>query len=138
MMSNDMKEKISGSISVEDLEDDTAQQLLLFLYTDYLEDLQWETATKLYCAADKYQIEKLRLICSSFLIENLSVPTATELLLLSDTHGDSDLQNVVENFILEHDEQVFCSGEWENIMGANPQLAMKIKHLKYKTKKFGK
>ncbi|GBN87733.1 Speckle-type POZ protein [Araneus ventricosus] len=138
MMSNDMKEKNSDSIQVDDLGDGTAQQLLLFLYSDKLEDLQWETATKLYYAADKYQIEKLRLICSSFLIDNLTTSTATELLLLADTHSDSDLKQVAEDFILEHDEQVFGSGEWEKLLVANPQLAAKTMHLKYKTKKVDK
>ncbi|GBN66900.1 TD and POZ domain-containing protein 5 [Araneus ventricosus] len=138
MMSNDMKEKNSDFIQVDDLEDGTAQQLLLFLYSDNLEDLQWETATKLYYAADKYQIEKLRLICSSFLIDNLTTSTATELLLLADTHSDSDLRKFVEDFILDHDEQVFGSEKWERLMEVNPQLALKTMHLKYKTKEVGK
>ncbi|GBO22029.1 Speckle-type POZ protein [Araneus ventricosus] len=135
MMSNDMKEKNSNSIQVDDLEDDTVQQLLLFIYSDNVEDLQWETATKLYYASDKYQIEKLRLMCSSFFMDNLTPSTAIELLLLADTHSDSDLQKFVEDFILNHEEQVFGSDEWEKLMNANPELALKTMHLKYKTKK---
>ncbi|CAL1284159.1 unnamed protein product [Larinioides sclopetarius] len=133
MMSNDMKEKNSDSILVDDMEDDTVQQLLLFIYSDNLEDLQWESAIKLYYAADKYQIEKLRLICSAFLIDNLSTSRATELLFLADTHSDFDLKKEVEDFILDHDQQVFGSEEWEKLIEASPLLALKTMHLKYKT-----
>ncbi|GBO44374.1 hypothetical protein AVEN_201047-1, partial [Araneus ventricosus] len=39
MLTNDMKEKNSNIIQLDDLEDETVQQLLLFLYTDKLENL---------------------------------------------------------------------------------------------------
>ncbi|GIX94328.1 speckle-type POZ protein B [Caerostris extrusa] len=53
-------------VLVEDLDDDTAQRLLLFLYTGVLEDLQWDTAYKLLKTAEKYQIEQLKIKCTSF------------------------------------------------------------------------
>ncbi|CAL1281808.1 unnamed protein product [Larinioides sclopetarius] len=56
MLTNDMDEKVTDCIKVEDLEDETVQRLLLFLYSDNLEELQWESAIQLYYAADKYAI----------------------------------------------------------------------------------
>ncbi|GFQ63899.1 TD and POZ domain-containing protein 1 [Trichonephila clavata] len=53
MFSDDMKEKIKGSVDIIDLDDDTICRMLLYLYTDRLEDLQWESALRLYEAADK-------------------------------------------------------------------------------------
>ncbi|GBN07956.1 Speckle-type POZ protein [Araneus ventricosus] len=138
MLTNDMKEKNSNFIQIDDLDDDTVHQLLLFLYSDYLENLQWESAMKLYYAGDKYAIEKMKVLCFSFLFNNLSVSTASELLLLADTHSDSDLKNLVEDFILKHEEEVFGSDEWENLIETNPQLVIKTMHLKYKRKKGGK
>ncbi|KAF8777759.1 Speckle-type POZ protein like [Argiope bruennichi] len=135
MMDNDMKEKNSKSIQVDDLEDDTVQKLLFFLYSDSLENVSWETAIKVYYAADKYQIEKLKLMCSSFLIENLTVSTATELLILADTHNDCDLKKITEDFILEYDEQIFSAEKWGELLETNLQLAASTMHLKYKTKK---
>ncbi|GBN07960.1 TD and POZ domain-containing protein 5 [Araneus ventricosus] len=125
MMINDMKEKNSNIIQIDDLEDDIVQNLLLFLYSDNLETLQWESANKLYYAADKYAIEKLKVICSSFLIDNLSISTASELLLLGDTHNDSRLMKAVEDFISKHERQVYGSDEWKNLIETNPELVSK-------------
>ncbi|CAL1294167.1 unnamed protein product [Larinioides sclopetarius] len=133
MLSSDMREKNINIILIDDLEDDTVQQLLLFLYTDQLEDLCWDSAMKLYHAGDKYQIERLKVICSSFLVDNLDISSACELLILADTHSDSDLKVAVEDFIFRHDKQVFGSENWEKLTRINSELALKTMLLKYKT-----
>ncbi|GBN80412.1 Speckle-type POZ protein [Araneus ventricosus] len=134
MMTNDMKERNTDCIQIDDLEDDIVQQFLSFLYSDNLENLQWESAIKLYYASDKYEVEKLKVICSSFLVDNLSTSTAGELLLLADTHSDTDLKKAVEDFIFKHEEQVFSSHEWENLIETNAELVSKTMLLKYKSK----
>ncbi|GBN63492.1 hypothetical protein AVEN_10824-1 [Araneus ventricosus] len=131
MMTNDMKEKNTGCIQIDDLENDIVQQLLLFLYSDHLVNLEWESAIKLYYASDKYEVENLKVLCSAFLIDNLSTSTASELLLLADTHNDSDLMKAVEDFIFKHENQVFGSKEWRNLIETNPLLVSKTMCLKY-------
>ncbi|GBN74160.1 Speckle-type POZ protein [Araneus ventricosus] len=134
MFTNDMKEKNTDCIRVDDLEDDIVQQLLFFLYSDSIENLQWESATQLYYAADKYQIGKLKEVCSSFLVGNLTTTNAGELLLLADTHNDNDLKKSVEDFILEHEEEIFVSKEWDIVVKKNPLLVIKTMQLKYQRK----
>lgn len=131
-LTNDMKEKINNVIHVDDLDDETVQQLLLFLYSDKVENQQWESAIKLYYASDKYAVEKLKLMCSSFLLASLSASTASEVLLLADRHSDTDFKKSVEDFILNHEEQVFGSDEWEKLTETNPLLVSKTMLLKYK------
>ncbi|GBM49445.1 TD and POZ domain-containing protein 4 [Araneus ventricosus] len=131
MLTNDMQEKNTDCIQVDDLENDTVEKLLNFVYSDNLENLQWDSAIKLYYVADKYAVEKLKLMCSSMLLDNLSTSTAIELLLLADTHNDSDLQKAVGDFILKHEEQVFGSDEWVNLIEINPVLVSKTMLLKY-------
>ncbi|XP_055944474.1 speckle-type POZ protein-like [Argiope bruennichi] len=138
MLTSNMMEKHTDCIRVDDLENDTVQQLLLFLYSDELENLVWESAVKLYYAADKYAVEKLKVLCSSVLVNNISTTTASEVLLLADKHNDLDLKNFVEDFILEHEEEIFASDEWEKLIETDPQLVIKTMHLKYKRKKGGK
>ncbi|CAL1281791.1 unnamed protein product [Larinioides sclopetarius] len=131
MLTNDMKEKNTDCIKVEDLEDETVQRLLLFLYSDNLEHLQWESAVQLYYAADKYAVEKLKVLCSSFLAENLSTSTASELLLLADTHSDPQLKQIVVDFILKHEKEIFRSKEWDKLSETNPQLVIQTMKLKF-------
>ncbi|GBN94318.1 Speckle-type POZ protein [Araneus ventricosus] len=138
MLTNDMKEKNTDCIQVDDLEDDTVKQLLLFLYSDNLESLQWESAIKLYYVGDRYAIEKLKVLCSSFLVDNLGISSASELLLLADTHSDSDLKNFVDDFVLKHKEQIIDSDEWKNLEKTHPQLAMRTMYLMVKGKTGGK
>ncbi|GBM91669.1 hypothetical protein AVEN_180048-1 [Araneus ventricosus] len=59
MFSSDMKEKNSGYVDITDFEDDIVHRMLLYVYTDSLEDLQFESASKLYTIADKYLILSL-------------------------------------------------------------------------------
>ncbi|GBM81191.1 hypothetical protein AVEN_164308-1, partial [Araneus ventricosus] len=56
----DLRDKPSHTLKMEDLEDDTVSRLLLFLYTDSLEDIEWDTAIKFYHAANVYKIHRLK------------------------------------------------------------------------------
>ncbi|GFT22813.1 speckle-type POZ protein A [Nephila pilipes] len=132
MFTNDMKEKTSEYVYVEDLDDDTIQRMLLYVYTAVVEDLQWESASQLYVAADKYAILSLKNKCSSFLKNNLSSNNACELMLLADMHQDQDLKSVVQDFILRHHKVVFNSNGWKLFMKKNVQLAADIMYLKLK------
>ncbi|KAF8777729.1 TD and POZ domain-containing protein 2 [Argiope bruennichi] len=122
-------------IEVEDLEDEALHRLLIFIYSDVLEDLHWGIACKLYYAAHKYQIHHLKAKCLSFLLSCLDTSNASDLLLLAHIQQDSDLKISVLDFILEHEEEVFGSSAWEKLMETNPNLAMKTMHLRYKKKK---
>ncbi|CAL1288952.1 unnamed protein product [Larinioides sclopetarius] len=135
MLAIDMKERNTDCIEVDDLGDDVVQQLLLFLYSDTVQNLEWAMATRLYYAADKYEVGRLKAVCSSLLVEHLNPGNAGEFLLLADTHSDGDLKGVVEDFILEHEEEVFGSEEWEMLLKMNPVLAGETMRLKYKRKK---
>ncbi|CAL1284118.1 unnamed protein product [Larinioides sclopetarius] len=120
------------SIDIEDLEEKTLHRLLLFMYADVLDDLNWEIACKLYYAAHKYQIYFLQAKCRSYLISCLDTANASDLLLLSHIQQDSDLKTSVSDFILENEEEVFGSNGWENLMETNPDLALKTMHLRFK------
>ncbi|GBO32534.1 TD and POZ domain-containing protein 3 [Araneus ventricosus] len=129
MFSNDMKEKSSGLVDITDLEEDTVHRMLLYVYTDSLEDLQYESASKLYEAADKYEIMPLKSKCSSFLKGSLSSTTACDALILADRHQDKDLESAVQDYILDH-EEVFRSQEWMHFMDTNIKLAADIMYRK--------
>ncbi|GFY78493.1 hypothetical protein TNIN_118871 [Trichonephila inaurata madagascariensis] len=104
MFISDMKEKSTGCVDIEDLDDDTVQRMLLYIYTATLQDLQWDSACNLYAAADKYEILSLKSECSSFLKDHLSSDNALDLLILADMHQDEDLKSNTEKFILNHTE----------------------------------
>ncbi|GBO30834.1 Speckle-type POZ protein [Araneus ventricosus] len=116
MLSHDMKEKTNKCVEIEDIVDDVLKTFLFFLYTDAVEDLEWEGVVGLYYAADKYHVERLKILCSSFLLKNIDVDNVCELLLLADKHHDINFKRRVEDFILQNDERIFSSSIWKQFV----------------------
>ncbi|GFT01634.1 speckle-type POZ protein B [Nephila pilipes] len=132
MFTCNMIEESSQCINIEDLDDDTIQQMLLYLYTAIIEDLDWKSASQLYIAADQYGILSLMSKCSSILKNNISLDNVCELLVLADMHQDQDLKSFVQEFILKHDRGVMISDEWNHLMETNPTLAANTLYLGHK------
>ncbi|GBN17973.1 hypothetical protein AVEN_137342-1 [Araneus ventricosus] len=126
MFSSDMKEKNSGHVDITDLEAETVHRMLTYVYTDSLGDLQMESASALYTAADKYDIPSLKHRCSSFLKYNMYANTACDVLALADMHQDHDLKSAVQDYITEHGKEVFNTPEWKRFMETNLQLAADV------------
>ncbi|GBL84320.1 TD and POZ domain-containing protein 1 [Araneus ventricosus] len=132
MFKSNMKEKREECVDIEDLSDDTVQKMLLHIYTAEIGNLTWESASKLYVAADKYEIITLKSECSSYLKSNLCENNACDLLLLADLHSDKGLKSNVQDFILKHDKAIINSDEWKHLMETNLKLAADTLCLKYK------
>ncbi|GBL98952.1 Speckle-type POZ protein [Araneus ventricosus] len=128
MFTANMKEKKDTCIELEDIESETLHRLLLYIYTDTIEDLQYKTATALYSAADKYHLIALRKKCSEILKTKISISNVGEMLVLADMHSDRDLKSYVESFFLEHRFEIFRSTHWDNFRKNHLSLASEIMH----------
>ncbi|CAL1288907.1 unnamed protein product [Larinioides sclopetarius] len=124
MFQSDMKEKTVDNIDIPDLGADTLQLVLLYIYTDSVKDLQWESAIDVYRAADMYELLALKEKCSDFLKSKLSFSNACSILTLADLHHDDDLQKTVLGFIIEHDDEILGSEIWKHFKNENVKLAM--------------
>ncbi|GFU46566.1 TD and POZ domain-containing protein 5 [Nephila pilipes] len=129
MFSDERVEKIKEIVEIFDLDGDTMRRMLLYMYTDVLEDLQWESALGLYQAAAKYQILSLKRKCLAFLEKHLSPITACEALVLADRHQDRDFKKIVQKYIINRDKYIFNLEEWKSLMMTNPELAVETMHL---------
>ncbi|GFR30513.1 TD and POZ domain-containing protein 5 [Trichonephila clavata] len=131
MFSNDMKEKTQGCVNVTDLDDDTVRRMLLYIYTDKMEKLHWESVCQLHAAADKYDIASLRNKCTAILQVKLSPTNACQILSLADTHQDKTLKKTVQDYITVQGKTIFNSEEWKNLMDTNIRLAAETLHLNW-------
>ncbi|GBM11968.1 TD and POZ domain-containing protein 5 [Araneus ventricosus] len=131
MFSNEMKEKDGDCVDIQDLNDVTVSGMLYYMYTAHVKDLTWESASHLYVAADKYDIQSLRNICSSYLKDNLSPSNVCEVLLLSDSHVDGDLKSVAQDYLLKHIKDIVKSNEWKGLRETNAKLAAETLSLQY-------
>ncbi|KAF8770789.1 TD and POZ domain-containing protein 4 [Argiope bruennichi] len=130
MFTIDMKEKDSDCVELYDIDEDTLHSLLQFIYTDSVADLKWDALLKLYAAADKYQIELLKLKCTSLLKASLRTCNACSMLIFADMHSDKDLKIFVQNFILRKHKEIFESEDWKTLMEDQSILAMETMYLK--------
>ncbi|GBM29080.1 Speckle-type POZ protein B [Araneus ventricosus] len=125
MFDSDMKETINKKVEIVDMDTDTLDRFLLFLYSETLEDVTWDRATNLLYAANKYQVESLKVECSSFLLSNISEANVCEALKLSDLYQDEKLKSACQNLIFEQEARIFSSREWETLTVENPLLSAK-------------
>ncbi|GFR05098.1 tdpoz3 [Trichonephila clavata] len=127
-MITDDRTKIKESVDIVDMDADTVRRMLSYMYTDSVEDLQWESALRLYEAANKYEILSLRKKCSDFLEHSLSLTNACDALLLADRHQDHDFKMIVQTYIIDRDKCVFSSEEFKKLMKKNSELAAETMH----------
>ncbi|GBN50498.1 TD and POZ domain-containing protein 3 [Araneus ventricosus] len=131
MFTNDMKEKTNQCVDIDDLDADTVRRMLLFMYSDTVDDLDYNSAKSLYFAADKYNIISLRCRCSSFLKQKLLESNCCDVLLLADKHQDTDLKNAVQAYIAKNDEVVLFSNEWKDLEKNHSQLTTEVLRFMY-------
>ncbi|XP_030975182.1 BTB/POZ and MATH domain-containing protein 2-like [Quercus lobata] len=105
-----MKDQNSQCIKVEEMTAPVFKVLLHFMYWDALPDMQelfggnfkWAftlMAQHLLAAADRYALERLRLLCEVKLCEDVAINTVATTLALADQHHCFQLKDVCLKFI---------------------------------------
>jgi speckle-type POZ protein len=98
-----MAEAKMGQITIYEMKAEVFKALLRFIYTDQLcsseqQTLPVELLQGLFVAADRYALDKLRMLCEEQLVRNLSVETVAATLLLADRHSRPELKGKCLNF----------------------------------------
>lgn len=101
-----MREVGAQVLPIKDIQPDVFKALLHFIYTDSLSiiddlvgDDRGEMIRHLLVAADRYAMERLKLICESDLCENLNVQTVAATLALADQHHCASLRDACIEFM---------------------------------------
>ncbi|KAK1685529.1 hypothetical protein QYE76_046377 [Lolium multiflorum] len=98
-----MKEKATQCINIDDMEPLIFEALLHFIYTDTLPDHYKDgkaaAMQHLLVAADRYGVDRLRLICENKLSETIDVQTVATTLALAEQHHCSQLRQACIQFM---------------------------------------
>ncbi|CAL4941846.1 unnamed protein product [Urochloa decumbens] len=100
-----MKESHAAAdvVQVKDMEPPVFKALLCFLYTDSLPEMRKDDedvmCQHLLVAADRYDLERLKLVCESKLCEYIDVGTAATILTLAEQHHCNGLKKACFNFL---------------------------------------
>ncbi|CAO2189207.1 unnamed protein product [Urochloa humidicola] len=126
-----LRDKRKRSIAVDDMEPRVFKGLLHFIYTDSLptmDDLdgdEYEEMMKhLLVAADRYGMERMKLMCENILCGRFSVERVANTLVLADQHHCDKLRDACIRFIdgSNRMDDVAASQGYENLKRACPAL----------------
>ena len=105
--------------------------LLHFVYTDSLPQMEQEEAVMaqhLLEAADRYDMQRLRLICEDTLCRHLDVSTAATTLVLAEQHHCRALKEACIEFLVSRHalEEVMATDGFEHLVKSCPALVKEI------------
>jgi len=122
MFGHQMRETKSNRIEVNDVEPDVMADMLRFIYTDKAPNLE-TMAAELLAAADKYALERLKVMCEEALCNNLTVENVSEILILADRHSAEQLKaQAIEYINNRHATDVMDTPGWKQMVNTNPHL----------------
>jgi speckle-type POZ protein len=102
-----MKEKAASSVRIDDMEAKVFKAMLHFIYADSLpeidEDEIVEMSQHLLVAADRYNIERLKLMCEEILCKYIRKDTAATILALAEQHHCAGLKEACFQFLASPD-----------------------------------
>ncbi|EEF28528.1 Speckle-type POZ protein, putative [Ricinus communis] len=136
----DIEEEENQEVLITDLEPKVFKAMLHFMYRDTLtEDVDTETSSsscfsavsetltaKLLAAADKYGLDRLRLMCESHLCKDISVDSVASILALADCNHATELKAVCLRFAAENLAAVMRSDGFEYLKENCPLLQSEL------------
>ncbi|CAL5007477.1 unnamed protein product [Urochloa decumbens] len=101
-----MRESKEQLVTIEEMQPDVFRSLLHFIYTDSLPgmddpegDVNKDMIHHLLVAADRYAVDRLKLVCQSILCKKLDVETVSATLALAYQHNCDRLKDICLEFI---------------------------------------
>ncbi|CAN6356180.1 unnamed protein product [Urochloa humidicola] len=119
----EMLEKNSGSVDIKEIEPSVFGAMLRFIYTDAVPELdKMEDTTilarHLLVAADRYGLDRLKVICGRRLAFAMDTSNVAATLAMAERHGCSQLKTKCMEFI--------AGGSRENLMLNSPALLAEL------------
>lgn len=125
MFEHNMEENQNNRVDVTDIEGEVLEELLRFIYTGKVVNLE-NLAKDLLPAADKYGFERLKVLCGKALCQNISIENATEILVLADMYRLHQFKAVAIGFIGAHIADVTKTPGWESMIKSYPNLVTAV------------
>ncbi|GLD49007.1 speckle-type POZ protein-like isoform X2, partial [Lates japonicus] len=114
-------------VEINDVEPDVFKEMMCFIYTGKAPNLD-KMADDLLAAADKYALERLKVMCEDALCTSLSVENAAEILILADLHSADQLRTQAVDFINYHAADVMETSGWKSMVISHPHLVAEAYH----------
>mmetsp|Transcript_22167 Transcript_22167/g.28738 ORF Transcript_22167/g.28738 Transcript_22167/m.28738 type:complete len:350 (+) Transcript_22167:75-1124(+) len=118
---NNMSESQNSLLSIGDMQPTTVAQMLEFIYTGETAGVQ-ENALNLFAAADKYNLQSLKMECEEAIFLQIDSQNAAETLLSAHLHGSDFLKNSACEYISANISQLWNTPGVQNLVINYPAL----------------
>jgi len=119
-------------IQIDDMVVEVFKSLLHFIYNDSLPEMEGQEealmAQHLLEAADRYDMQRLKLICEDKLCNHLEVSTVATTLALAEQHNCQGLKEACIEFLISPDalEAVLATEGFEHLTKSRPALVKEL------------
>ncbi|KAJ4791552.1 BTB/POZ and MATH domain-containing 2-like protein [Rhynchospora pubera] len=134
-----MKEARSGTIVIEDMKAPVFKAMLHFIYWDSLSEIELQgggdakqdsvfLTEHLLVAADRYGLDRLRLLCEEKLCNCLDRENVINILILAEQHNCSQLKEVCLQFLARPEviQDVFTSDGFQDLIKRYPLILKEL------------
>ncbi|CAI58651.1 Speckle-type POZ protein homolog [Caenorhabditis elegans] len=125
MFEHHMQESDTNMTTVDDIEPEVMRELLVYMYTGQTKYIE-QMAQSLIAAADKYQLDRLKVMCEQALCYQLTTDNASLTLMLADMYSASQLRAHSINFINVNANEVMDTEGWEDLVRDHPKLLEEV------------
>ena len=125
MLSHDMAESQNNEVELKDLESDTADDLLTYIYTGKVNGLG-EKAADLLDVADKYGLPGLKEMSEAALCANMNIGNTLDMLVLADHYNASTLRSVGLKFVGGNVKEIVKQEGWRKKLKNYPEIISDI------------
>ncbi|XP_071042731.1 speckle-type POZ protein-like [Parasteatoda tepidariorum] len=126
MFQTDTFKSKNGRVEITNVDVESMDDFLKYLYTGSLDELDFDDAIKLFVAADNYMIPELKKECVTRLKKNVTPSNVCDLMNLSKTHQDETLKSAVEDCLYSHADEILASEEWKKLVINDVSLATEM------------
>ncbi|GIY69856.1 speckle-type POZ protein [Caerostris darwini] len=127
MFATEMSENLTNVVDITDMDVSVLRNMLTFMYSGRIENLTAASAGDLLFAADKYQLQGLKAMCSDFLKSKLSLQNVLVILAAGDLY-DPDLKAIATDYICNECDfsALEETEEWISLLKENPSVAAEV------------
>lgn len=127
MFEHDMEENKRNRVEITDLDYDVVSKMVQFIYSGSVDGID-EMAHGLLPCADKYALDRLKVMCEESLCSQVTVESAADLLMLAEKHGAYRLKATAIDFISTRAHDVVNTPGWKTLSEQRPQLIVEAFH----------
>eukprot|EP00731_Ephydatia_muelleri_P032792 Em0024g336a len=121
MFEHEMEESRKNRVEISDLDQEVMQEMLAYIYTGKAPNLK-KMADSFLSVADKYALDRIKVMCEEALCANLNIENVSDTLVLADLHSATQLKAMCIDFINNYAPEVKDTQGWSTLVSRHAHL----------------